>query len=161
MTEQPIQFTEHFLYPSTLFVSKEPCLINTVLGSCVSVCMWEPVLKIGGMNHFMMPLWNGQGLASPKFGNIAITKLIENMLHYGCNKYNLKVKVFGGGEVLQTNNTQFLIGERNISIAFEMLNEEKLNVVSKSVGGKLGRKILFNTFTGEVLHKFIEKRNIN
>jgi len=78
-----VQYTDHFLLPSALYVSKEPCLINTVLGSCVAVCFWDPVLRIGGMNHFMMPLWNGQGLASPRFGNIAVPRLLEAMLQYG------------------------------------------------------------------------------
>ncbi|HEX2974864.1 MAG TPA: chemotaxis protein CheD, partial [Bacteroidales bacterium] len=57
----------HFLYPSTLFVSREPVIVNTILGSCVAVCLYDTLLKYGGINHYMLPLWNGQGLASPKF----------------------------------------------------------------------------------------------
>ncbi len=108
----------------------------------------------------MLPYWNGQGLASPKYGNIAIEKLIEKMLSFGSLKSNLKAKVFGGGEVIETNITQFHIGERNIRVAIEMLQEFNIPVVAKSLGGKLGRKIEFTTDTGEVRQKYIEKTQI-
>lgn len=150
----------HFLYPAALYASKAPTKVSTILGSCVAVCLYDPILKIGGINHFMLPYWNGQGLASPKYGNIAIEKLIEKMLSFGSLKSNLKAKVFGGGEVIETNITQFHIGERNIKVAIEMLQEFNIPVVAKSLGGKLGRKIEFTTDTGEVRQKYIEKTQI-
>jgi len=147
----------HFLYPSNLFASKTQYRVGTILGSCVAVCLYDPILKVGGINHYMLPLWNGQGLASPKYGNIAIEKLLEKMYIMGSQKINIKAKVFGGGEVIETTIKQFNIGERNIQLAFEMLDELKIPVIAKSVGGKQGRKIEFNTNTGEVRHRFIEK----
>ncbi len=150
----------HFLYPAALYASKAPTKVSTILGSCVAVCLYDPFLKIGGINHFMLPYWNGQGLASPKYGNIAIEKLIEKMLSLGSLKSNLKAKVFGGGEVIETNITQFHIGERNIKVAIEMLQEFNIPVVAKSLGGKLGRKIEFTTDSGEVRQKYIEKTQI-
>lgn len=156
-----MEIQTHFLYPATLFAHKEPHIVSTILGSCVAVCLWDPALQIGGINHYMLPLWNGQGLASPKYGNIAIEKLIERMLQMGSKKANLKAKVFGGGEVIETQISHFQIGERNIVLAMEALKEEKIPIISQSVGGKLGRKIQYNTQTGAVLHKFIEKQAIN
>jgi chemotaxis protein CheD len=150
----------HFLYPAAMFASKTPTLVNTILGSCIAVCFWDPSLKIGGINHFMLPFWNGQGLASPKYGNIAIDRLMEKMISMGSNPKAMRAKVFGGGEVIETNIKQFHIGDRNIQVAFEMLEELKIPVISQSVGGKLGRKIQFNTETGEVKHKFIQKSTI-
>jgi chemotaxis protein CheD len=147
----------HFLYPAALFASRTPHLVTTILGSCVAVCVYDPVIKVGGINHYMLPLWNGQGLASPKYGNIAIERLLEKMLSLGCSKNNLQAKVFGGGEVIQTSVTQFNIGARNIKLAIEMLDELKIPVIGQSVGGKLGRKILFNTETFEVKQKYIQK----
>lgn len=147
----------HFLYPAALFASRTPHLVTTILGSCIAVCVYDPVIKVGGINHFMLPLWNGQGLASPKYGNIAIERLLEKMLSLGCSKNNLQAKVFGGGEVIQTSVTQFNIGARNIKLAMEMLDELKIPVIGQSVGGKLGRKILFNTETFEVKQKYIQK----
>lgn len=156
-----MEIQTHFLYPATLFAHKEPHIVSTILGSCVAVCLWDPALQIGGINHYMLPLWNGQGLASPKYGNIAIEKLIERMLQMGSKKANLKAKVFGGGEVIETQISHFQIGERNIVLAMEALKEGKIPIISQSVGGKLGRKIQYNTQTGAVLHKFIEKQAIN
>ena len=85
---------QHYLYPSALFASARPHKVVTVLGSCVSVCLWDPFLRIGGINHYMLPLWNGEGLASPKYGNIAIEKLIERMLYLGSRKSNLQAKIW-------------------------------------------------------------------
>lgn len=150
----------HFLYPAGLFVSRSGQLISTVLGSCVAVCLWDRILKYGGMNHFMLPLWNGKGLASPKYGNIAIEKLYEKMIKMGCNKYNLKAKVFGGGDVISSDNNVFQIGKRNIIIAEEVLEELKIPVISSSTGGEKGRKILFNTATGEVIHRYVQKQSL-
>lgn len=150
--------SSHFLYPSSLFASREAVLVNTILGSCVAVCLYDTVLKYGGINHYMLPLWNGQGLASPKYGNIAINKLYEKMLSIGSSQKNLIAKVFGGANVIETNNAQFMIGERNIAIAYDMLNELQIKIISQSVGGNNGRKIQFNTLTGEIRQKLIEKQ---
>ena len=148
----------HFLYPAAIHASKPPCIINTILGSCVSVCLYDQIYKYGGMNHFMLPLWNGQGLASPKYGNIAIEKLLEKVLNMGGKKSNLIAKVFGGGEVIDTKHTQFNIGYRNIEIAIQILEELRIPVRSQSLGGKLGRKISFNTMTGAVTQKYIQRQ---
>jgi chemotaxis protein CheD len=108
------QISTHFLYPSALFASRERHKVSTILGSCVAVCLYDPIAQIGGINHFMLPFWNGQGLASPKYGNIAIERLVEKMISLGCKKNNLKAKVFGGGETSSwrwrcSKNFEFLL----------------------------------------------------
>lgn len=154
------EIKQHYLYPAALFADGSPHLVSTILGSCVAVCLYDPKTKRGGINHYMLPLWNGQGLASPKYGNIAIERLIERMIALGSLKSDLQAKVFGGGEVIETNVANFQIGERNIKIALEMLSEHKIPIVAKSVGGKLGRKIEFITYTGEVRQKYIQKQQV-
>ena len=149
----------HFLYPAAMFASRTPHMVTTILGSCVAVCLYDPVAKVGGINHYMLPLWNGQGLASPKYGNIAIEKLVDKMVSLGCTRNNLQAKIFGVGEVIETHITQFNIGARNIKLAYEALEELKIPILGQSVGGKLGRKILFNTESFEVKQKFIQKSN--
>ncbi len=146
-----------FLYPAAIFAEVEPTQVVTILGSCVAVCLWDPVLQIGGINHFMLPLWNGQGLASPRYGNIAIEKLLDKMLFLGSRRQDIKAKVFGGGEVIETSINQFRIGKRNIELAKELLQELKIPIISSSVGGKYGRKILFYTQTGEVRQRYVGK----
>ncbi len=155
------QDSMHYLYPATLFVSASPIHIHTILGSCVAVCLWDNVKKIGGMNHYMLPLWNGQGLASPKFGNIAINKLIDKMISLGSSKSSLQAKIFGGSDVLGTGKNFFNIGQRNIELAISMLNEINIKVIASDLGGARGRKIKFDTVNGEVSLKYIERASLN
>ena len=151
----------HFLFPSNLYVSKEPFAIQTILGSCIAVCLHDPTLKYGGMNHYMVPLWNGQGLESPRCGNIAIDMLIRKMIQLGSHKENLIAKVFGGASTLAMPNTAFSIGEGNIEIAQAMFDTYRIRIVATNVGGIQGRKIVFNTATGLVMMKYIMKQNNN
>ena len=151
------EISDYYLHPGLIFAQKEACVITTVLGSCISVCLWDPVSKAGGMNHYMLPLWNGEGLPSPKYGNIAIQKLIEKMLALGCKKENLRAKVFGGGAVLESSSGLLNIGERNIMLAEDMLGEGSIPIISKSIGGNQGRKLIFCSGTGEVLMKKIRQ----
>jgi len=154
------QYSQHFLYPSTFFASKDPYVVKTILGSCVAICLWDPVTRIGGINHYMLPNWNGNDLASPKYGNIAIDKLLERLAQLGAKRENLKAKIFGGGELIESRTNGAYIGERNIRVARMILEEKKIPVVASSTGGKKGRKILFFTDTGEVRHKFLDKKNV-
>jgi chemotaxis protein CheD len=103
------------------------------------------------MNHIMLPLWNGEGLATPKYGNIAMEKLLNKMLSIGCRRENMVAKVFGGANVAGTGLEVFMIGDRNITLALEMLDEFRIPVVARDVGGRVGRKIIMNTETGVVL----------
>ncbi|MCQ2249984.1 MAG: chemotaxis protein CheD [Bacteroidales bacterium] len=150
--------TRHFLYPSTMFASAQPAEVTTILGSCVAVCLWDRYLGIGGINHYMLPTWNGMELASPKYGNIAIERLVERMQQLGCQKKNLVAKVFGGGEVISVSTSTLHIGERNIMVADDMLDKLGIPIVGRSTGGNNGRKIIFNTHTGEVLQCYIKSQ---
>lgn len=146
---------QKFLYSSGLMVSQKPLVLTTVLGSCVAICLFDKELKAGGMNHFMLPLWNGNGLASPKYGNIAIERLINEMESIGSRRADIIAKVFGGGRMLKEQSNFFDIGRRNVDLAFQMLRQERITIVANSTGGTKGRKIYFNTQTGEVLQKYV------
>jgi len=150
----PEQINKHYLFPSTLFAEKEAHLVDTILGSCVAVCLFDTKLKIGGVNHYMLPLWNGEGLASPKFGNIANEKLIEKLLRMGCTKQNMVAKIFGGANQI---NSSINVGERNAQIAREQLTAHGIRILKENLGGNVGRKLRFDTGTGEVLMKFLSK----
>lgn len=149
---------QHYLYPANLFAPKEDYLISTLLGSCVAVCLYDPVSQKGGINHYMLPLWNGEGLASPKYGNIAIEKLLNEVLKAGALRQHIIAKVFGGGEVIESNHHFFNIGKRNIELAHSMLTDLNIPVKAESTGGKHGRKIQFNTVTGAVKLKYIKRQ---
>jgi chemotaxis protein CheD len=148
----------HYLLPGSLFVHEERYFVTTVLGSCVSVCLWDCVRNRGGINHYMLPFWNGEGLASPKYGNIAIAKLIERLQQHNSDKRNLRAKIFGGGIVLNVENPFMNIGERNIQLAEDMLRSENIPIVSADTGGRVGRKLIYNTETGSVFVKKLTKQ---
>jgi chemotaxis protein CheD len=149
---------EHYLYPGLIFVSREPHVVSTVLGSCVSVCLWDPIGEFGGINHIQLPLWNGVGLQLPKFGNIAMDRMIEKMIGLGSDPKTLKAKVFGGAAVLAVVSGRIHVGERNIAVALDFLNMYGIPVVSSHLGGNSGRKIKFNTSTGVVWMKLLQKK---
>ncbi|XOV93419.1 MAG: chemotaxis protein CheD [Bacteroidota bacterium] len=145
----------HYLYPATLFVNRERYKVTTVLGSCIAVCLYDTQLKIGGMNHFMLPLWNGEGLASPKYGNVAIDKLIKGMENLGSNRKNIIAKVFGGSNL---SEGVLKIGTRNTQVAFDHLENEKIRVIAQSIGGNIGRKVIYDTHNSEVMMKYVQKQ---
>ncbi len=140
----------HYLFPGTIFVHKDQHLVTTVLGSCVSVCIWHPKAEVGGINHYLLPLWNGEGLPTPKYGNIAIARLIEKVRRIAGDG-ELIAKVFGGASMWARTEGALAVGERNVELAFKQLEEEKIKVISQDVWGEMGRKVIFDTKTGSVL----------
>lgn len=151
------------ILPGEFYVSNQSEVIATVLGSCISVCVRDPVLQIGGMNHFMLPQqgahnsvsWDGSQISSEtRYGNWAMEYLINELLKAGALKSRLEIKVFGGGQVL-TNMTD--VGARNIHFIESYLANEGLSIVSKDVGGIHPRKVLYYSDTGKVLVKRIRK----
>lgn len=143
-----------FLNTGVIFADKEAYDVTTILGSCVAVCIWDRELRIGGINHFLLPLWNGEGLESPRYGNVAIARLIKKLQSFGSSKKNMIAKVFGGASVIPGNGCGLMnIGERNIELAKDVLKRENIRIVGSDVGGELGRKIIFDTRAGTVLVK--------
>ncbi len=142
-----------FLMPGALFAQSGSYIITTVLGSCIAVCLWDRIRKEGGMNHYKLPLWNGEGLPSPKYGNIAITKLIERLEEMGCQRRNIIAKVFGGGAVIKSASGLLNVGERNIEVAVDYLAKENIQIIASDMGGTYSRKVIFNTETGGIMMK--------
>ncbi len=99
---------------------------------------------------YLLPLWNGEGLPTPKYGNIAITRLIEKVRGIA-GEGELIAKVFGGASMWARTEGALAVGERNVELALNILAEEKIKIVSQDVWGEMGRKIIFDTKTGSVL----------
>lgn len=147
-------YTKKFIHVGEIHIGARPTEISTVLGSCIAVCIYDPVEQIGGMNHYLLPLWNSNGLQSPKYGNISIPKLIESMENLGCERRNMQAKVFGGANVIEMKNIDMMIGRKNILIAEEILKEYKIPIVAKDVGGERGRRIAMQSDTGKIFLKY-------
>ena len=144
------------ILPGEYYVSMHGELISTVLGSCISACIRDVKMGIGGMNHFMLPMGCEDEHAgkihltsATRYGNFAMEMLINEILKAGGNKRNLEVKLFGGGRVL-SSMTKLDIGNKNIKFAHEYLNEEDLKVVSEDTGDIFPRKVLYYADTGRV-----------
>lgn len=143
------------IMPGELYVSTQGEMIVTVLGSCISTCIRDRELGIGGMNHFMLPIqgkhsgnWGNDAASSAtRYGNWAMEYLINAILKLGGSKKNFEVKVFGGGKVL-ANTTD--VGKNNIEFVTEYLKSEMLLTVAKDVGGIYPRKVLYFPDTGKV-----------
>lgn len=147
---------KHYLYPGAIFVSREPYIVSTILGSCVSTILYDIRLGYSGVNHYIMPLWNGDGLATPKFGNVSIKRLTDKMISLGSSVKDLKAKVFGGASIYGKEGGLINIGARNIKVAEDALSAMGVPIIGKDLGGKRGRKLIVTTETAVVLLKHLK-----
>jgi chemotaxis protein CheD len=100
----------------------------------------------------MLPLWNGEGLATPRYGNIAMEKLLEKIFSMRSYRKNIIAKVFGGAN---QSFGSIDIGGRNAQFALDFLEQEKIPVIAQSIGGHIGRKIIFDTYNSDVFMKYL------
>ncbi|MDD5212769.1 MAG: chemotaxis protein CheD [Sulfuricurvum sp.] len=153
-----IQGCSTFIHVGQFHVDYAPAAISTILGSCVAVCLYDPILQLAGMNHYLLPLWNGNGLQSPKYGNICIPKLIDMMIAHGAKTHRMKAKIFGGASMsVGVLKDSMMIGEKNIIIARDILGEYNISIISQDVGGSKGRKIQLDCAHGVVLMKYVQQ----
>jgi chemotaxis protein CheD len=145
------------VFPGEYYVtSKDDEVLVTVLGSCVSACIRDPRAGIGGMNHFMLPHskagnWAGD-MQSTRFGNFAMEKLLNELLKAGCSRNSLEIKVFGGGNVTDTQNA---IGTENSDFILRYLEAEGLRCAAQDLRGQLPRRIHYTPVTGKVIRRLL------
>ena len=143
------------VHPGAWLIDSEKPLA-TLLGSCVTVCLFDPGLKIGGINHFMLPDMgrsNHGDVDSLLSGNYAMEALLNGLLIKGAKKPRLQAKAFGGGTIIDTDSGAQSIGMRNASFAKEWLNREGIPLRSSDFLGPWSRKIIFLPFNGEAFCK--------
>ena len=152
----------HIIKPGEYKVSASDDMIGTLLGSCVSVCLHDPVRKVSGMNHFMLP---GRVVkadilrdTTARYGITAINELLALMEEAGALHENLTAKVFGGGHVILTAFESSTLPTDNIRLARVMLELEDIPIEEMEVGGSCARKILMEVMTGRVYCKNLERR---
>ena len=150
-----IALKKYTVFPGQYMITSVPALVTTVLGSCVSVCLWDGQAGIGGMNHYLLPGTEEDEVGNMNRGITSIQLLVKSMLNRRATIENLEAKVFGGCNSLYKENNFFRVGERNAAIALEILKEFNIPVRAKHVGGSYGRKIIFDTGTGKVKMKLL------
>ncbi|HKL86740.1 MAG TPA: chemotaxis protein CheD [Treponemataceae bacterium] len=150
---------EHYIGPGEYYASDQDIVISTLLGSCISVALYDKEKKLGGINHFMLPSpQNKEDLLfsrSAKYGIHAMELLINDILKLGGTKKLLKAKVFGGSSVINfKEKATYNIPKMNIEFIFKFLELEHIPVESYSVGGSLPRKVYFFPADAKVLMRF-------
>lgn len=152
------------LHPGELFVAHEPTLITTILGSCVSVCLFCPRQKIGAMCHGVMPVRPDLGVEdSFRFVESSVRYMVEILTNGNvlCSNAGLVAKIFGGADVLDVRfgpaTDARSIGAMNIKAARETLARYHVSVAVEEVGGMQGCKLFFSSHTGEVLLRRIPR----
>lgn len=146
------------IYPGEFYYGFGDEYISTVLGSCISVALFDSAINFGGLNHFMLAEDGtgqraGESLAG-RFGEYAMELLINEMLKLGARKKRLSAKVFGGSNVLCSGEERKQqVGKQNIAFAFDYLEREGIPVVSSDTGGTQPRKIFYDPGTSKIWQK--------
>lgn len=151
------------ILPGEYYVTERDELVTTVLGSCVSACIRDRRMGIGGMNHFMLPLSDGDGgwhgsvdpnSTATRYGNYAMEHMINDILTHGGRKANLEAKIFGGGRIMENLSD---VGQSNIEFIHEYLDVEGIPLLGQDVGDICPRKVIYFPRTGRVLMKRIRQ----
>lgn len=147
--------TVAILHPGDYYIGEPGELLGTLLGSCISACVRDARLGIGGMNHFMLPTQQGEsstggaGSAWPltRFGDVAMERLIGELLRRGAHRADLEVKLVGGGKVLDALSD---VGARNIQFARDYVRSSGLTMLGEDLGDRYPRKVLYDPHSGAV-----------
>jgi chemotaxis protein CheD len=139
----------YYLEQGYIYFSKTAVSIRTVVGSCVAVCIWDRALRYGGMNHFLHPSTRERENATAQYGNVATAALVRAMEEAGSKRGDLMAQIVGGGA--PDNAPKPTIGQRNVQVARGVLARKGIPILSEDVGGAMGRKVIFDTTTGECL----------
>ena len=160
MIAEPERLPAIDLMPGELHLARDPVILQTILGSCVSVTFWSSSLRIGAMCHGVLARLPADEAANAshsqrsRYLDYSIRYLAQQFAQLGLAKKDLEIKVFGGADVLAmggATHAKPTVGVLNCLAASQVLAESELTISASDLGGQRGRKIHFNTATGEVL----------
>ena len=141
-----------FLLPGEFHVTRKPMNLVTVLGSCVSVCLYNKTNGLAAMNHFVFPQGDGiDKVSRGRYGNTANNLIAQSLFAVDAEKSHYVAKVYGGANPLQSDSgADTQIGVRNVEAAENFLRQIGIPIVEKVVGSKKGYRIYFDTSCGDV-----------
>jgi chemotaxis protein CheD len=143
------------ILPGEFYVSKSSNeIISTVLGSCISACIWDEINHVGGMNHFLLPKksqfssdeWGDPSSYTTRYGNWAMEYLVNEVIKQGATRNNMKAKIFGGGKIIHSMSSE--VGDGNVEFVLQYLKLENIPIIANDTGGPWPRKVLFDPLTG-------------
>jgi len=156
------------ILPGEYYVTSGNEIVVTVLGSCVSACIRDRLIGVGGMNHFMLPATSsdfshhvesgGPSTEATRYGGYAMEMLINDVLKHGGRRENLEVKIFGGGKIISNMSD---VGKRNIEFVEHYIVDEGLKLISEDTGDIFPRKVVFHPITGKVKVKKLRSLHNN
>jgi chemotaxis protein CheD len=146
---------DYMLKPGYIFLPHHPTIISTVLGSSISVCLYDRKTGRGGMNHFLFPRREKSQRPTAMYGNVAVAALVRMMINNGATIKTMEAQIFGGAFLPRTMSWD--IGRTNLETARTILKNKKIKIVSEDTGGELGRKIVFNTASFEIAVLRVER----
>jgi chemotaxis protein CheD len=145
-----------FVLPGGIHASATPTQITTTLGSCVAICLWDAKLRIGGMNHFLLPSATDPENDSLRYGDRATHALLQRLAGFGGNRRNLSAKLFGGAALFKSQQQyQTSLGAQNVAKALALMESARIPVLAQDTGGDRGRKLVFNTDDGSAWSRVI------
>lgn len=142
---------EYFLRPGFIFFSGDPTVILSVLGASVAVTFYDRENGFGGMNHFVYPWMQKEVQPTALYAQPAIVQLIRLFRNSGSSLEHLEAHIIGGATPPDADTTEAEVGRQNIDAATQMLERYEIPIIGQEVGGRHGRKVLFNTVTGELV----------
>lgn len=159
MRSDDSQESHVYLKPGELTVAMQPTLVETVLGSCVTVSLFCPITGISAVCHAMLPTGDDQDF---KYVDSAVTHMVKTLERKGVQLSTLVAKLFGGADMFakcrEIGPTRFPVGDQNILKARQILNLHHIEIRSEDVGGIYGRKLLFFSDTGQVFIKKLSRK---
>ena len=127
-------------------------LITYALGSCIGICLWYPLLKIGALVHIMLPINMEKNRTSPfKYADTGIRLTLTKMEQMGAKRTRIVAKIAGGAKMFNVpgNGSLGNIGQRNIESVHQVLRLEGIRLLKEDVGGSAARTLFFDVATGE------------
>lgn len=136
----------HYVHPGRLLTGEASGDFTTVVGSGAVVCVWDPVAGVAGMAHFLLPE-KGNAPAAPRFGDVALAQLLDELEKMGGTRARLRASVFGGSAPPIAAESGHL-GERNVQQALGFLAAHAIPIQQRDLGGTGGRKVVFAPAAG-------------
>ena len=160
MSQTCVDMPVYELQQGEVYIAKHPVLVTTLLGSCVSVCLFSRVHGVGAICHALLPLQANRHCPNNlRYVECAVEEMLRGMGLLGIHHEDIEAKIFGGGRMFPAADGYCAlskdIGSQNVRAAREKLSALKVKIVAERVGGPVGIRLVFNSGTGDVLVKRI------
>lgn len=144
-----------------MYASAEPVIVETVLGSCIAACLYDPIHQVGGMNHFLLPRRCQGDPNLARYGEYAMQMLIDRVVKLGGKKSDLRAMVFGAASVLKMDETRYSVPRANESFVREFLSANSIPLLGELVGGDQPIKVRMSTNTGKSVARVLPRTQLD